>query len=131
MKKSLNLSDLRGKLGLTQTGLATLLDVTSEYVSMMETGKKPLSKKILKKLESIEAGYDNPKKLDPTVRENHASYGCRIPSDCDVPGQLASMRSDMAEMRRQMDGLFALLGSAFRREIQAGSSGDDHGKKAG
>lgn len=50
MQNSLTLLDARKRLGLTQTQLANLLEITAEYVSMIENGKKTASQKILNKL---------------------------------------------------------------------------------
>ena len=47
-----------------QVEMAKLLDVTSEYLSMVETGKRNLSKKLLRKFESLHGA--------PPPAENHA-----------------------------------------------------------
>ena len=53
MKKSLSLPEYRRAHELTQIQLAAMLEVTPEYISMIENGKKTPSKKLLNKLESI------------------------------------------------------------------------------
>lgn len=50
MKNSLSLSEFRSKHGITQVQLAEMLEITPEYVSMIENGKKNASQKILNKL---------------------------------------------------------------------------------
>lgn len=50
MKNSLSLSEFRSKHGVTQVQLAEMLEITPEYVSMIENGKKTASQKILNKL---------------------------------------------------------------------------------
>lgn len=50
MKNSLSLSEFRSKHGITQVQLAEMLEITPEYVSMIENGKKTASQKILNKL---------------------------------------------------------------------------------
>ena len=54
---------IRKQLGLTQEQLAEKLEVTPNYLSMIETGKKPLSIRIAKKLASLtwtEGTKENP-----------------------------------------------------------------------
>lgn len=53
MKESLSLSEYRRTHELTQIQLAAMLEVTPEYISMIEHGKKTPSKKLLNKLKSI------------------------------------------------------------------------------
>lgn len=50
MQKSLSLLEARRSLNLTQVQIAEMLDITAEYVSMIERGKKKPSKKLLNKL---------------------------------------------------------------------------------
>lgn len=53
MQNSLSLLDIRQSLNLTQVQIADMLDITAEYVSMIENNKKTASKKVLNKLESL------------------------------------------------------------------------------
>lgn len=50
MQKSLSLLEARRYLNLTQVQIAEMLDITAEYVSMIEKEKKTPSKKLLNKL---------------------------------------------------------------------------------
>lgn len=56
MQKKFNIREERLKLGLTQEVLAKSLEITPEYLSMLENGKKPISEKVLKK---FNAAYGN------------------------------------------------------------------------
>ena len=56
MKKNLDMAEIRAALGITQARLAELLDVDRKYVSMIETGIKPLSSKLSKKLDILRNG---------------------------------------------------------------------------
>ncbi|WP_043588369.1 helix-turn-helix domain-containing protein [Geminisphaera colitermitum] len=46
----------RESLGLTQEELGRRLDISGNYVWMLETNKKPISGKIARKLRDLEAG---------------------------------------------------------------------------
>lgn len=59
MSKNLDMATARATLGLTQARLAELLDVDRKYVSMIETGVKPLSAKMSKKLDILLRGVQN------------------------------------------------------------------------
>jgi len=53
MEKKFDLREERLKIGFTQEKLAELLEVTPEYISMLENGRKPVSPKMLKKFNKI------------------------------------------------------------------------------
>ena len=55
MEEKFNLYKERSELGLTQEKLAEFLDITPEYISMMETRKKPVSRKVIKKFNSLKS----------------------------------------------------------------------------
>jgi transcriptional regulator with XRE-family HTH domain len=54
IEKKLDLRVYRNKLGLTQVQLAEMLGLNSKYLSMIESGTKPLTDKMVKKLELLE-----------------------------------------------------------------------------
>ena len=66
MKNSLSLSEFRIKNGLTQVQLAEMLDITAEYVSMIENGKKTASQKLLNKLGLLDGSKI---KITSTIRD--------------------------------------------------------------
>ena len=68
-KKLCRLVDVRKGLGLTQKELSIMLDVAENYISMIESGRKPMSKKLLRKLDSIL----HPKQ-ENTVKEPPSAY---------------------------------------------------------
>ena len=53
MKNKLDMAQVRLKLGVTQQVMAEMLGVDRKYVSMIETGVKPLSNKLALKLARI------------------------------------------------------------------------------
>lgn len=59
MKNNLDIAEIRSNLGLTQAELAELLNVDRKYVSMIETGSRPLSNKLAKKLDKLVSGDIN------------------------------------------------------------------------
>lgn len=61
MQKKFNMREERHKLGWTQEKLAAFLDITPEYLSMMENDRKPVSAKVLKKFNSL------PVEVQPTA----------------------------------------------------------------
>lgn len=58
MEKKFNLQKYREKYGITQQQLAELIGVNFRYISMIETGAKPLTEKFVKKLELLDAGRE-------------------------------------------------------------------------
>ena len=116
MEKSLTPLSVRQKLGLTQVEMAKLLDVTSEYLSMVETGKRNLSKKLLRKFESLH-GAPPPAENHAVVQETHSKYECRIPANCDLPAQLDSVRAELHDLKGKMDTLLGLLGGPLRSAV--------------
>lgn len=82
MQKSLSLLEARKTLSLTQVQMAEMLDVTAEYVSMIEHGKKDPSRKLLNKLGALlerkRPASDSPEKcphcakLEEELREARA-----------------------------------------------------------
>jgi len=74
--KSLNLLSFRSEHGITQVQLAEMLDITAEYVSMIENGKKPLSKKLLKKFGLLESSLTFNRSTDPPKEKQ---LSCSVP----------------------------------------------------
>lgn len=110
--------------------MARLLDVTSEYVSMIETGKRPLSKKVLKKLESLSNGSG----AQPCVAEAPSDYSpnsseCKYPDGCDLKAELAELKASLSDMQGKMNTLLGLLGGPLRASI--GLDDTKPGKRAG
>ena len=53
MSNNLDMAQIRADLGITQAQLGELLNVDRKYISMIETGTKPLSSKLSKKLDTL------------------------------------------------------------------------------
>lgn len=51
--EKVEIKEIRDKLGLTQAEFAEVLGVQRTYVSMVESGKKPLSDKFIKKVDKL------------------------------------------------------------------------------
>ena len=87
MEKKFNLQKYREKYGITQQQLAELIGVNFRYISMIETGAKPLTQKFVKKLELLDAGrgHQNTTSTDPPFIERHvcmADEKAGYPSEC-------------------------------------------------
>lgn len=77
MKKDLEISEglvlkmLRQKENLTQDELAEKMQITQNYISLLETGRKPLSKKLITKMEKIfNISKDDIQKLANNLKDN-------------------------------------------------------------
>lgn len=67
LEKSFSLREFREKNGFTQQELADALGVARNYIYLIESGSKPLTDKMRRKLESM-----SEKKLEPVAIENKA-----------------------------------------------------------
>lgn len=106
MEKKLDMAQVRTKLGITQARLAELLDVDRKYVSMIETGTKPLSSKLSKKLDSLLSnpppasvetitGADPPYFLAHTARERAAQYAVNAFDSAQASGKAGQFETLM------------------------------------
>jgi len=88
MEQKVSAREIRLSLGKTQWEMARLLDITPEYLSMIETGKKPMSKKLEKKVVALpQNNYTAPASPPYAVHE--------APRD-----RLADLESRVAELER-------------------------------
>jgi transcriptional regulator with XRE-family HTH domain len=55
----MNVREIREKLGLTQAQLAEKLGASQNYLYMIESGRRQLSKLLCMKLENLDNGFDN------------------------------------------------------------------------
>jgi transcriptional regulator with XRE-family HTH domain len=95
----------------TRQKLADLLGYSANYIYLLESGRKPITAEIDRRIRHL-TGLDVP---NTVVHEDPAPYGCRIPADCDLPGQLEAMRSEIQDLKGKMDTLLGLLGGPLRR----------------
>lgn len=117
---------IRKRLRLTQAELAGRLGYSRNYVTLLETGAKPITDEVAFKLTTMLTSATRPV---AEVREPPSEYGCRIPADCDLPTELKQMRAEMADMRGKLDTLLGLLGGPLRASI--GLDETKPGKRAG
>lgn len=117
---------IRKRLRLTQAELAGRLGYSRNYVTLLETGAKPITDEVAFKLTAMLTAAT---RLVAEVRETPTPYGCRIPSDCDLTTELKQMRAEMADMRGKLDTLLGLLGGPLRASI--GLDETNPGKRAG
>jgi transcriptional regulator with XRE-family HTH domain len=91
LKKLNRIYEIRLTLGLTQAELGKRLGVTKNYIYLIESGRKPLSQKILDLAEMLLAQYDPKKPAD-------------IPVD-----PLAQLRAELAECKAQLKQAHATI----------------------
>lgn len=94
MSEKFDLASYRAENGLTQRDLAKALEVNWKYLSMIETGVKPMSKKLMAKLDQLQ-----PKKDQPL--ERHAE-----PVACP---QCVAKDKEIGWLKEQVEGLIAAL----------------------
>lgn len=97
--QKVELRNLRLEMGLTQQELADSLDMNSRYISMVESGLKPCSDKMLKKVELLV----RTKRLAKLSASVH-------PEDCPRCAELeVELREARAVIRDQASALAAAL----------------------
>lgn len=117
---------LRKRLRITQAELASRLGYSRNYVTLMETGAKPITDEVAYKLTAMLTSATHPV---AEVRETPAAYGCRIPTDCDLPTQLNQVRDELRDVKGKLETLLGLLGGPLRASI--GIDDTNPGKRAG
>lgn len=113
---------LRKHLRMTQAELASRLGYSRNYVTLMETGAKPITDEVAYKLTSMLTSATHPV---AEVRETPAAYGCRIPTDCDLPARLDQMQAELHDLKGKMDTLLGLLGGPLRSAVGLDKDGKD------
>lgn len=99
--KSNRLHAIRQALNLTQAELGERLGVSKNYIYLIESGKKPLSAKILEQAERLHAGSNSSE------------------VSADVPGDpVAQLRAELAECREQLKQAHATI-AVQARTIEA------------
>jgi len=69
-----SLFEVRERLGLKQRELADLLGVATNYISMIEAGRKPFSPKLIKKLELLESNFSNQQNNSESFKQPPLEY---------------------------------------------------------
>lgn len=108
MEKSLSLLDARKKLGLTQSQIAVALDVTAEYISMLEHGRKSPSRKLLNKLDKLLNPPPTVYPSSPPSRQFKVSESKNIE---DVYAENLVLKKELIEAREVIRDLAAALAS--------------------
>ncbi len=132
---------------MTQAQMAAALGVASNYVYLIESGRKPLTDQVRFRVEELEKERGRAAEnleIRETGRRVAAAYPhtapghgasrvaeCRIPEGCDVAADLASLREEVGAMRAQIDTVIRLLGASL--QLPATPEAHEHkaGRKAG
>jgi transcriptional regulator with XRE-family HTH domain len=91
-----SLLEVRRRLGLKQRELADIIGVDPNYISMIESGKKPFSKKLVKKLELLESSN---KAHQENMSEKKVHYSTGICPEC------AKKEEETALLKKVIDKL--------------------------
>lgn len=97
--KQLDIAEVRSRIGVTQQVLADMLNVDRKYISMIETGAKPLSKKLAKKLILIDKGENQKQEVEQAQPETYAE-------SCS---QCALLKKELVEARAVIRDLASAL----------------------
>jgi len=94
MKKlQTDISKARKELNLTQKQLAQALDITENYVYMLEAGKKPLSKKLAARLDALK---NHPEKTASKTEKSHLTAE-EAPAVYRASSELAMLRTQLQQ----------------------------------
>jgi transcriptional regulator with XRE-family HTH domain len=114
----------RVAMGLQQAELARELGYSRNYITLMETGRKPVTAEVTEKLTAMLTRRAKDEAL--TVRETSPAYACQYPAECDLPARLdqvdaeiADVRAAVASMESRLETLLVLLGEPLRARHKA------------
>lgn len=124
---SVQLKEMRLRSGQSRQKMADLLGYTANYIYLLESGRKPITDELARRVSSTLRSVLNERSSNSTgVREEHAAYGaCRIPADCDLPAQLNQVRAELRDVKGKLDTLLGLLGGPLRSAIGLDESNPD------
>jgi hypothetical protein len=88
--------------------------VAKNYIYLIESGRKPLTKAISQKLSELDAHV--PIQSSPPAP---AATPCRYPEACDIQAEFGHLREEMASITTQLDTVTRLLGAALGRFLPA------------
>lgn len=111
------LFETRMRHRLTQHALADRLGVAKNYVYLIESGRKPLTKAISQKLAELDSHA--PVKPSSTPSSNL----CRYPEGCDVEAELGEVKERLAAMEHQLGTVIRLLGASLHLSDAAADPG--------
>jgi transcriptional regulator with XRE-family HTH domain len=112
--EKLSLLDFRQRLGLTQQELADRIDVSRNYIALVENGKKPFSDKLKAKLSLVNNSPSAPPREEPR------------PAACP---QCEAKDAEIAWLKRQVEGLVAALAVKPSAAVGRACGADAEGHK--
>lgn len=104
--EKLSLSEFRHRLGMTQQELANHLNVSRNYIALVENGKKPFSNKLKNKLSLVNT--------DKTIKTNtsllHAVIGSVTCPHCvEKNAQIAALEHKLDQANESINNLTRVL----------------------
>ena len=106
--------ETRTRHRLTQKALADRLGVAKNYIYLIESGRKPMTKAISQKLSEL----DTHAPVHSTPPAPPATP-CRYPEACDIQAEFGQLREEMASITSQLDTVTRLLGAALGSALPA------------
>ena len=101
---------------MTQKALAEAIGVASNYIYMIEAGRKPLTDAVreqVNKLDRVGRESNLPIKAPPVPVPDPA---CHYPEGLELKEELASLSHRMSVMEGQLDTVIRLLGPILRTD---------------
>ena len=110
------LRKLRVQSGKTRQSLADLLGYSANYIYLLESGRKPITEELGRRLEKI-TGLDN---LAPSALPSatQPAAPCRSPDDYDLKADLAEVREELHNLMAQKDAEIVYLRAQLAAAIE-------------
>lgn len=105
--------------------MADLLGYTANYIYLLESGRKPITDELARRVQKIVSTQGEKSSNRLEVREEPTAYQCRIPEDCDLPSRMDKMQKDLHDVKGKLDTLLALLGGPLREAIGLEGNGKE------
>lgn len=106
MEEKFDLVAFRTARGFTQKDLAAALNINWKYISMIETGAKPLSNKLKAKLDQLQLNEEAPLKGQSDL----AKASC--PRCSEAALRISELERERDYLRRQLEALIGKLPDA-------------------
>jgi transcriptional regulator with XRE-family HTH domain len=130
---SRRLKSARKAIPMKAKELAARSGISASYLSQLESGQRDnpdqrLVEKFASELRVSKSWLlgqgeaDTYAQPDPTpasrmIARDPPPPACQYPADCDLPAQLAEVRSDLADVRAQLHTLCGLLGGVLGQKL--------------
>lgn len=111
------LKEMRLSARQSRRELGELLGYTANYIYLLESGRKPITDELARRLQKTVSIAGERLSKPPEVGETKATYECRIPATCDLPAQLDQMQAELHDLKGKMDTLLGLLGGPLRSAV--------------